>query len=299
MPLRRVIYSPLAPPSFVCAECCHLLHHRRNSPPSPSRIEAEHRLPCTTEPPCPRPTNRRSLTPPAHIASPVHHSPLATHSPTAALPSDRVTTRHHSPFASQDNHGLAAAFSHASPSSPETACTLTFAQTAMALSLLAFWRFRHCAPRDPSPSLASCPRQPWSVAAASRQPIASLRREGRRCFSCRRAPSPHQGRAPPSPRTQVTAALVARRRSSARRQSWETSLSLSCLKAVIAFPTTELLRYRIEAKHRSSFAAASRPSTEVGKLTRSGWKTRRSNTVLISPNSSGTQPISQIVVLFF
>nr|AAK27815.1 hypothetical protein [Oryza sativa Japonica Group]AAP54195.1 hypothetical protein LOC_Os10g32910 [Oryza sativa Japonica Group] len=97
--------------------------------------------------------------------------------------------------------------------------------------------------------------------------------EGRRCFSCRRAPSPHQGRAPPSPRTQVTAALVARRRSSARRQSWETSLSLSCLKAVIAFPATELLRYRIEAKHRSSFAAASRPSTEVGKLTRSGWKT--------------------------
>jgi hypothetical protein len=75
--------------------------------------------------------------------------------------------------------------------------------------------------------------------------------EGRRCFSCRRAPSPHQGRVPPSPRTQVTAALVARRRSSARRQSWETSLSLSCLKAVIAFPATELLRYRIEAKHRS------------------------------------------------
>uniref|UniRef100_I1R411 Uncharacterized protein n=1 Tax=Oryza glaberrima TaxID=4538 RepID=I1R411_ORYGL len=42
----------------------------------------------------------------------------------------------------------------------------------------------------------------------------------------------------------------------------------------------------------SSFAAASRPSAGVGKLTGSGWKTQRSGTVPISPNSSGTQPIS-------
>nr|ABA96477.1 hypothetical protein LOC_Os12g05130 [Oryza sativa Japonica Group] len=42
----------------------------------------------------------------------------------------------------------------------------------------------------------------------------------------------------------------------------------------------------------SSFAAASRPSVGVGKLTGSGWKTQRSGTVPISPNSSGTQLIS-------